>query len=388
MRHYTVSTRLGIRPISIIVFAAAISACASRPTPPAPPPPPQSTQPLSPIQSSAAPSSSAQPAVQATAAHIRPGIDYEYTVKRGDTLWDIAKYFLKNPWEWPEIWYQNPHIHNPHRIYPGDVLKLSYNSHGKPRLRLERRVVRLSPQVSTEPLQNAIPVVPASVIRGFMHGPRIVGARTLAHAPYVLALANDEIMGAAGMEIYARHLPPGSPEELAVVHPGRLYRDPVSHKIIGREVVHVADARVIKRGKPATLKLSHSLREARVGDRLLPELPKMLADFYPRAPSKPVSGHIIAAFGGLSQIGRYQIVTLNLGTRSGLKRGDILKVDQRGRRVPDPYGEDTVQLPQRGAGLVMVFRAYPMLSYALVMQAKRPLHAGDLVKSPAARGSD
>lgn len=80
-----------------------------------------------------------------------------HVVKKGDTLWDLAKRFLNDPWLWPEVWHINPKIRNPHLIYPGDVVLLYYVD-GKPYLTLEGKAgvpvpkkglktVRLSPRL-------------------------------------------------------------------------------------------------------------------------------------------------------------------------------------------------------------------------------------------------
>src|SRR5512139_1291701 len=51
--------------------------------------------------------------------------DELYTIKRGDTLWDISSKFLKDPFLWPKLWERNPYITNPHWIYPGNPIRLS-----------------------------------------------------------------------------------------------------------------------------------------------------------------------------------------------------------------------------------------------------------------------
>ena len=131
-------------------------------------------------------------ALQAMAADpvaLRSDHPDEYVVKRGDTLWDISGRFLEKPWLWPEIWQVNPQIANPHLIYPGDRLSLIYVD-GRPWLALNRGVggvVKLSPEVRSSALDNAIPAIPLEEINAFLTRSRIVGSTELDEAPYVLA---------------------------------------------------------------------------------------------------------------------------------------------------------------------------------------------------------
>jgi len=85
----------------------------------------------------------AQPSNQVTSSGpapdssiINPNAPKSYVVKRGDTLWGISSMFLKDPWLWPEVWYINPQVANPHLIYPGDTLSLAYGADGRPQIRL------------------------------------------------------------------------------------------------------------------------------------------------------------------------------------------------------------------------------------------------------------
>ena len=131
-----------------------------------------------------------------------------YTVKPGDTLWDISKLYLRDPWYWPEIWYVNPQVQNPHLIYPGDVLKLVYVD-GQPRVTLAERGEggggkRLSPQVRREPLSQAITAIPYDIVASFMGRPTLLDKEQVDTAPYIVAMRNDHIIGASGNEIYAR----------------------------------------------------------------------------------------------------------------------------------------------------------------------------------------
>ena len=88
-----------------------------------------------------------------------------YTVQKGDTLWGISSTFLRDPWLWPEVWYINPQVANPHLIYPGDTLALAFGKDGRPIIRLEQGgAARLDPRLRSSPLDGAIPTIPYSAI--------------------------------------------------------------------------------------------------------------------------------------------------------------------------------------------------------------------------------
>jgi len=310
-----------------------------------------------------------------------------YVVKRGDTLWDIAAMFLRDPWYWPEIWYVNPQIENPHLIYPGDVLTLVYVD-GRPQLRVERGggVERLSPRVRETDLDEAITTIPFEVISAFLSKGAVLDKDQIDRLPYILRIRDGRLIGGAGNDLYVRGEGTDEGEGFSVVHVGEPLVDPDDGKVVGYEGIFVGEGTIRRGGDPATLRLNRSSREALNGDRLLKLDFDIPLNFYPRAPEQPVDGQIIHVVDGISQIGQYQVVVLNRGARHGLEPGHVLTAMRVGGVMRDRFKKrltgEKVRLPDEPAGTVMVFKTFDRISYALVMEATREIQVLDRVTNP------
>ncbi|MDY6944190.1 MAG: LysM peptidoglycan-binding domain-containing protein [Pseudomonadota bacterium] len=331
----------------------------------------------------------------------------QYVVKTGDTLWDISRVFLREPWYWPEIWYVNPQVTNPHLIYPGDVLKLVYVD-GQPRLTVAERGgetvesgrggKRMSPEVRREPLSQAITAIPYDIVASFMGRPTLLSKDQVKKAPYVVAMRDSHMIGAIGNEVYARGIGEATPDtRYSVVHVEEELRDPDNNSLLGYSGMYVGSGPVATQGDPAKLLMTDSSREVLQGDKLFPESVDVNVDFVPHAPADDVDASIIAVRSH-TVMGQYQVVALNRGSDAGLEPGHILAVFQRGGVVRDTFAEgglaarrtrrtssslgNNVQLPDERAGVIMVFKAFDNLSYALVMETTHEIRQGDRAKNP------
>lgn len=327
------------------------------------------------------------PAIAAQAADpvvLNPAHPDRYIVVKGDTLWDISAMFLRDPWLWPEIWYVNPQVANPHLIYPGDELILSFKD-GRPILTLNRGPKKLSPSIHATPLDQAIPTIPVDAIAPFLTRPYVMDKDELEHAPYIVHFLDDHIIGGAGITLYARKIEQQEPKRYALVRPGKAYEDPDTEEILGYELTFLGEGDLKRIGDPAKLFISSSDLEVLIGDRLVPaEDEDPLVDFQPRAPKHVVEGKIISVLNGVSQIGQYNVVVLNKGERDGLETGHVLEILQGGNEIRDTVlGRGAkVTLPLESAGYLMVFRTFEKVSFALVMDATRPMHVYDSVRTP------
>jgi hypothetical protein len=328
---------------------------------------------------------------------LNPNHPDSYTVVKGDTLWDISGRFLRSPWRWPDVWYANSQIKNPHLIYPGDVISLTYDANGKPILSVKRGhpTLKLSPGIRSERLDRAIPTIPLDAIQQFLTRPLIVSEEELKEAAYIVQPAGEHVVAGAGDSVYVRGLKDNKKAKYSLFRPGQVYKNPpingeADDEILGYEAIFVGEGQLTyfkKDEEVSTLALTSSTREARLGDRVFPLDDKNFNEqFMPHAPANEVEGAIIAVFDGVSQIGKYNTVVINRGKREGMEVGHVLSVFRRGEIVPDLVHKDdrdnAVKLPDEKAGAILVYRVDEKVSFALVMQAVLAMHLHDAVRKP------
>ena len=352
----------------------------------------------------------------AGAVALKPDHPQRYTVVRGDTLWGISARFLKDPWQWAKVWTINPQIKNPDLIYPGDVIVFAYVN-GKPQLTLLRTttlapapqaeaaaptpasasapplpptggapltVVKLEPQVRSEPIRQAIPTISPSVIGPFLTRPLVVSRHQLRHAPYIAeGLENHVVLGSAS-KFYARGLGPHPARYYQIFRQGKQLKDPDSGKTLGYQAVYLGRAKLLRPGDPALLVVTRARQEILPLDRLVatPRRQPPLPYYFPHPPGHMVRGRIISAQNNIEDFGPLSVVVINLGHNDGMKDGDVLRILRHGRKRTDPVTKGSYYTPNEGEGLLMVFRVFGKVSYALIMSATGPIHLYDMVATP------
>lgn len=329
------------------------------------------------------------PVIAAENSMLRADAPDRYIVVEGDTLWGIAARFLKDPWRWSEIWGLNrDQLKNPHKIYPGDIILLE-KSFSSNRLQLkliqgkrDRSTVKLSPHIRTEQIHsNAIPSIPASIIEPFLSQPLVLDKNGLAYAPWLLGTSDNRVILSTGNTVYVGNMPYDLGKAWQIFRAGKALIDPDQNdQVIGYEAKYLGNVRIKAFDEVSTAVITHSTQEILKGDRLVPAPGVIFNNYAPHSPDTLINGRIISVYGGVTQIGKGSIVTLNKGMLDGLEMGHVLAVYRRSQiRMSDGK---MMQLPDERSGLVFVFRVFDQVSYALVVQSTGTIQIFDAIKNP------
>jgi hypothetical protein len=373
------------------------------------------------------------------AVDLAEGAPEVYEVRPGDTLWSIAGRFLRDPWRWPEVWDANAEVGDPNRIFPGERLRLVRGA-GGPRVVRDTgatdgmRVVRLSPRVRASALENAVPMIPVSSIAPFLTRPWVADSDTIKRVPYVVGFPDDRTIAGAHDPIFVRRIDSTAVTEFEILRPGDPLRDPQTNRVLGYEATYIGNATLERAGDPAILRVVSSAREVAIGDRVIPaSLEAPLENFFPRPAPERMRGQIISVMSGVSQIGQYDVVVINRGKRQQVEAGHVFEIYRGGdqardqvrdseqqwnwrretpatmgfwlgddwkadgwvRDGPDPNDplplhaqlhreRGTYVRPLQRSGILMVFRPFEEVSFALILSAHTAMRVGDQVAPPPA----
>jgi hypothetical protein len=256
--------------------------------------------------------------------------------------------------------------------------------------------VKLTPQLRTQGLgQEAVPAIPSNVIEPFLSHPLVVSEGELSGAARIVATPEGRVNVGKDDKVYVRgDIHAGT--SFQVFRPGTPLKDPVTGKIRGYEAAYLG---TIKLERPArAADEAHAFRvvdvkqEMGVGDRLMPVEPTPILNYVPHPPERHVDARVMSVYGGVSQAGQNQIVSINRGKDAGLDLGTVLELYRKGEVINDKteaktwsvgsLGATKVKLPDNQYGSVFIFRVFDTISYGLVMQVTDSVQIGDAAKSP------
>ena len=342
-----------------------------------------------------------------------------YTVKVGDTLWAISSLYLKSPWRRPELWGMNlDDIRNPHLIYPGQTLWL-INANGRallstrppgaaapnPAAGADLPSARWTPRSRSELLAaRALPTLNNQLIEPFLAEPVIIDEPSLQAAPRLVATLENRVLLARGDRAYARSQSgqdlidqPSPPQQMfRIFRNAKPLKDPQSGAVLGYEAQYLGRALLIRSEStqateagtdiiPATLDIVAAKEEIRVGDRLLPEPPTQIQSYIPHAPANRGDARVVSIYGSaVVQAAQNQVVVINKGHLDGIDSGPVLAIQKHGARLVDTTDPERpeLKLPNERNGLLMVFRTFERLSYALVLEITSGVQVGDHLVNP------
>jgi LysM domain len=349
-----------------------------------------------------------------------------YTVRPGDTLWDLSGRFLNNPWYWPKVWSFNPEITNPHWIEPGNVLKF-YPSQEESPTRVEPVATAgggapvAAPAAAEEPTDVEAPRELESLSRADMKAPvpvedqdevAVVGPYKVGYvAPKSIMIRRDSFVTPAQLEesgsiiaafeekmmlstsdrAYAQFQgePPNKLGETYVIYETvRQVFHPLSGELLGYQTRILGSAVVVaKDPKAVTLVINSSLDPIERGALLGPWTEQAYRPVKARTATVDLDGRIVGSrLEVLTQIAEQSVVFIDKGKVDGVEEGNVFKVMRSG----DPYGlpltkeqlspPNDPNLPAEVLGELMVIDVKETTSTALVMKSRRELLIGDLVE--------
>ena len=342
-------------------------------------PSPSETAPMTPEK--AAPLPKPPPPSAEPRPTVPPG--QEYTVKTGDTLWDISGSYLQSPWFWPKLWSYNPQIANPHWIYPGN--EIHFYPGGGAQVGEAAGTAPAPPEEEEADVQvtGRIGYVPPGTMLVQTQG--FVTRRELLEAGEIVASPAEKELLSFNDSVYMSfdRAKPRPGDELVVFRTIKEVYHPQSGDLIGYLTVLRGTVRVTASGRPlVTAQIDKNFTTIERGDKVGPWGEKYLRNVALKGNDRALAGFVIATFTPeLLNIGEGHFVFVDRGRRDGVQEGNTFNVLQKREGLEEDYTARWMPgLPVETIGKLLIVDTKETASEALVINSVRELQVGDHIE--------
>ena len=316
---------------------------------------------------------------------------YVHVVVKGDTLWDICEDLYGNPWVWPKVWQLNPHITNPHWIYPGTKLRVYYEipkgfetatatEQAAPEAKVEPGVgPEVTPSPPPPPMPPKAPTLTFSEIDqvGFITPFRPEGDGVILGEE-----RQRKLIGAAD-RVYLQFQESVNEKEgdlFFVFSTSEIIKHPVTNREVGylNTILGVVEVREASAEYAKGVVIS-SYRAISPGDKLMP-YKKRSEEITFEPGAEPIEGNIILSQEETYIIGDRQIVFIDLGEAEDIKAGNRFEVFQE-PQMAGPFEEEAKHiLSAESIGELLVLSVEQETAAALVIHALHEFVPGERIR--------
>jgi len=314
---------------------------------------------------------------------------YIHVVVKGDTLWDICEGLYANPWVWPKVWQMNPHITNPHWIYPGTELRVYYEvaRYYEEGTAVEETAVaegapvveEITPPPPPPPLPPPpkVPTITFSEIDqvGFIT-PFVPEGKGL-----ILGGKRQRTLIGAADKIYVQFREGAQPEvgdRFFVFRTSLLFKHPITNKDVGylNTILGVLEVVLVAPDHAKAVVVS-SFEDMSANDKLMP-YKKRSEEIALQPGAEPIEGNIILAEWGTVIIAQLQVVFIDLGANDEIKAGHRFEVFQEPKALTSR--DEEVVLSIQPIGELLVLAVEQETAAAVVTEALREFTPGERVR--------
>jgi hypothetical protein len=333
----------------------------------------------------------------ANAAELKNSAPERYVVKKGDTLWDISGMYLDEPWRWPELWVKNTQIENPHLIYPGDVIILSFVD-GEPVLIIERTKQRfvLTPQEKRIDKSNAIDVLPWEILQPYVESSWVVEESDFEQLPKVLGNSEASVTFSNDDLLLTRRAERTQDQYYIGRNMGSI--QDMQGNALGYQLNHVANAQLIidELDSNWLVRVADNNQEVVVGD-VLWDAPAFDMQDLQLTPAQNVRGNIVGGFYDHAMFGKLDVVIVDLG-KTEVSPGTVLGIYSQGPSIldgdapryvkdadatPNAFNNNALVIqPALKLGELVVFSVFDKASFGIITRSEKQVRHGYIVGEP------